>query len=243
MVAQYKKETLTDKNQVITWSGGAHCSLPSLKFYGMSEQTGIPSPDSPINISSFSGPCMVNNDWYIHTPTLNGIGKYRDEWDYVTGKGLRRVASITLDGVLNNRKILAVVKQASSGYYYAIANLEHESVEYPSAPIISTHFKGETGIFPGRLYATYSAKLIVESLVLIHTDQTLDTADKWNAWLKDQYDRGKPVIVYYALANPQPFEERPAYQAYEPIPNEGGVVDIIDSGPYPPFEINYIKHS
>ena len=115
MVAQYKKETLTDKNQVITWSGGAHCSLPSLKFYGMSEQTGTPSPTSPINISSFSGPCMVNNDWYIHTPTLNGIGEHRDEWDYVTGKGVRRIDTLVLDGISDGKKLIAVYKNNATG--------------------------------------------------------------------------------------------------------------------------------
>lgn len=34
----------------------------------------------------------------------------------------------------------------------------------------------------------------------IPTDQTLNDADDWKAWLKAQYDNGTPVIVLYPLA-------------------------------------------
>ena len=120
---------------------------------------------------------------------------------------------------------------------------KYKSVGSVKQQTISTHYKAEISISLGNIYISGSGETENRMLYLVHTDQTLNTVEKYNAWLKAQYDSGKPVIVYYATEEPLPFEERPAYQAYEPIPNEGGVVDIIDSGPYPPFEINYIKHS
>ena len=37
----------------------------------------------------------------------------------------------------------------------------------------------------------------------IPTDQTIDTVDKWTAWVAGQYAAGTPVIVLYPLATEQ----------------------------------------
>ena len=98
MVAQYGTKTVMDTNQVLEWSSGAHCNLPSLKFYGECKQYGTPTPDNPAHIEGFTGPCMVRNGPYFNTPPLHGIGEYKDEWDYVSGKGVRKVAKIEFTG-------------------------------------------------------------------------------------------------------------------------------------------------
>jgi hypothetical protein len=244
MIAQYKTETVTDTNQVIEWSDGAHCYLPSLKFYGLSEQRGTPTPDSPLPVSAFDGTATVSGRGsYLFTPKLHGIGEYKDEWDYVTGKGVRNVASITLDGVSDGKKALSVALASKTGTYYAIFYIPHKSHHAQFGLLLSSHFKSEWTHSVGTAYVSGSGSYEYKQILAYHTDQTLTTAAQWNTWLKAQYDAGTPVVFYYALAEPQPFEERPSYQPYEPIPNEGGVVDIIDSGMNTPFELSYVTHS
>lgn len=246
MVAQYGKETIVsngNESDVITWSDGAHCYLPSLKFYGLSKQYGTPTPENPLGIYGFSGPIEVVDVIYTGTPTLHGIGEYKDEWDYVTGKGVRRVASIILDGVSDGKKVLGVGLAAKTGYYYGTIRIEHKSHHAQFGLLLSSHFKSEWTFTPGTAYVSGSGSYEHRNILAYPTDQTLDTVDKWNAWLKAQYDAGTPVIFYYALAEPQPFEERPDYQTYIPIPNDSGSVNIIDGGMNTPFEVTYITHS
>ncbi len=245
MVAQYGKETIIsngNESDVITWSGGAHCALPSLKFYGLSEQYVTPTPESPAWIYGFTGPCMVHNGPYFNTPPLHGIGEYKDEWDYVTGKGVRRVASITFDGVSEGKKVVSGSIH-SSGYSLGQFRFEYESVDGRLNPILSTHFKAEYVNAPGCMRVQESSAYGNRLLYMFHTDQTLDTTAKWNAWLAEQYANGTPVTIYYTLAEPQPFEERPDYAPYQPIPNDSGSADIIDGGMNTPFEVSYITHS
>lgn len=245
MVAQYGKETVSNNgSDTIEWSGGVHCALPSLKFYGLSEQYGTPTPDSPLPVSAFDGTATVSGrDSYLYTPKLYGIGEYKDEWDYVTGKGVRNVASITLDGVSDGKKALGVALASKTGTYYAIFYIPYKSHHAQFGLLLSSHFKSEWTHSVGTAYVSGSGTYEYRQILAYHTDQTLTTVAQWNAWLKAQYDAGTPVTFYYALEAPQPFEERPSYSPYESIPNEGGVVDIIDSGMNTPFELSYITHS
>lgn len=248
MVAQYGTKTVMDTNQVLEWSGGAHCNLPSLKFYGECKQYGTPTPDNPLSVFAFDGTATVSGRGsYLFTPKLYGIKGNNDEWDYVTGKGVRRVASVTLDGVSDGKKILGVYFHQNSGLYYGVTHTEYtvSTNTDATARILSTHFITATKQEKGYVYLGGSGTEKDRMLLLWHTDQTLDTVDKWNSWLKAQYDAGTPVAIYYGLTEPQPFEERPDYDPYQPIPNDSGsidIIDIIDSGFSTPFEISYVRH-
>jgi hypothetical protein len=244
MIAQYGKETVISggsANDIIEWSGGVHCALPSLKFYGLSQQYGTPTPENPLNVYCFTGPFEVTDVNYTSTPPLHGIGEYKDEWDYVTGKGIRRVASMTLDGVTSGKKVSYVTQL--NGYYYTSILVDYPSLENTVARVFVTHFNGKRGFALGNAYMANSGDGTNRSLVMVHTDQTLTTVDQWNAWLKAQYDAGTPVTVYYALAEPISFEERPDYQTYIPIPNDSGRANILDGGMNTPFEVSYVVHS
>lgn len=242
MVTQYKKQTVTGTDSVV-WSDGAHCYLPSLKFYGACRQYPTPTPDNPVDIWDHIGVYKVNseND-YIALPNLRGIGDYKDEWDYVTGKGVRRVASVTLDGVSDNKKVSGFGLATKTGYYYGSINIEHKSHHAQFGLLLSSHFRPEWTFTPGTAYVSGSGSYESRNILMYHTDQTLDTVKKWNAWLKAQYDAGTPVIFYYALAEPQPFEER--VQPYKPIPNDSGRISFVDGNVSDvPFEATYITHS
>ncbi len=242
LVAQYKKKTMTDTNQIIQWDGGVHCNLPSLKFYGVSMQNGTPTPENPIPIVPYAGMCTVQGrNGYLLTPSLHGIGDYKDEWDYVTGKGIRRVDTLILDGVTSGKKLIAVYNNKATGLYFGLMYTEYKGVYGSVQQALSTHFKYKVGIEPGNVYIAGSGETELKMLYLVHTDQTLDTVEKYNAWLKAQYDAGTPVTVCYALAEPQSFEERP--EPYTPIPNESGSIDITESGTNTSFELSYITHS
>lgn len=245
MVAQYGNKTVTSANDVLEWSGGAHCYLPSLKFHGACRQNGTPTPENPVDIYDHIGVYKANGkDDVIYLPNLRGIGDYKDEWDYVTGKGLRYVDKIVLDGKSARKKAEGVSFLSSKGLYYAMLRVEHKSFHARYNLLMSTHFKGEWTFLPGTVYMSGSGDYLYRQILIYHTDQTLDTVDKWNAWLAEQYANGTPVTIYYALAEPIPFEERP--QPYTPIPNDNGRIAFIDGPVYdklPPFELTYITHS
>lgn len=243
MVAQYGTKTTKNFGDSAEWSGGSHCYLPSIKFYGKNEQTGTPTPDKPLTIKELSAFYLSNSGANIILPNLCGIGEYKDEWDYVTGKGQRYICKVVLDGVTKGLKVLAVYFNSTYENYYAVIRTDYMAFrDANGGRILSTHFKSEWALSPGNVYVTGTGNHLNRQFYFVHTDQTLDTVDKWNAWLKEQYDAGTPVTFYYALAEPQPFNERP--DAYTPIPNDSGKIwfgdgTIADM----PFEVSYITHS
>ena len=236
MVAQYTEQPKWADGDTLEWSGGAHCNLPSLVFNGECQQSGTPTPDNPIPIYSFNGLAYVRGrDSYLYTPYLNGIGSYRDEWDYVTGKGLRYIHKVELDGVSEYGKV-STYKQDDDirvGIYTTEFPIRGDGIKY----ILSTHFKPLWQLVHGCIYASGG------SVRLIFDNNLFPNGQSVNDWLVAQKEAGTPVTVYYAMAEPIPFEERSEYDVYEPIPNDSGYIDTIDNSIHPPFNITYITHS
>lgn len=234
MVAQYGTKTVS-ANDAVEWSGGAHCYLPSVKFYGNTEQVGTPTPDAPVTIKSFNGFYQSDNTSIV-VPTLNGIGGYEDEWDYVTGKGLRRIHKVVLDGVSKYGKLTSyTVSETRRGAW--LEKLEFMPARKQSTEIVlSTHFKTMGDSTPGNTY-------VGNNLIYLIFDNTLyPNTTACNAWLAEQYANGTPVVVYYAVAEPIPFAERP--DTYTPIPNDSGRISFGDGTMSAvPFEVSYITHS
>ena len=234
-VAQYKSKTVVGTDSV-EWSGGAHCYLPSLKFYGGCSQSETPTPDSPVDIYCNSSTYISDsNGKYFYPPDLRGIGNYKDEWNYVTSKGLRYIHKVELDGNSEHGVISAVAFNGNA--YYATYKLQHKLIKHGENVIISTHFKPTWSISHGNIYAPD-----INRLFLCH--KSLSTIEEWNLWLAEQYSNGTPVTICYVVATPIPFEERHEWDVYEPISNESGNIfwgdgDITGV----PVEITYITHS
>ena len=256
IIAQYEKHTIRSEWQHnkwcsdIRWSGGIqHCYLPSVKIYGHSWLFPYEPPtyDDPCIFEareerfSFSESAPFN--WIFRTPALRGIYSpngfdkaYRDEWDYVTGKGLRRVKEIILDGEINK------VSSLDSTTWGARIEISEPCIEGAgTGAILSTHFltaddepeEGYEDIFIRLAPDRYG--IIIEGLNY--------SVNSFNEWLKEQYDAGTPVTVQYVLEKPIPFEERP--EPYQPIPNDSGYLRT-STGSYAtniPFEITYVTYS
>lgn len=238
MVAQYGEVGMGALfGESLEWSGGAHCNLPSLKFYGGSVQSGTPAPEAPVNMYDHIGVYKVNSlQDYIRLPNLRGagakytsLGNIRDEWDYVTGKGTRRIKKIVADGETIK------VDYASSKSGRITLTEPGLSGNGGATAVLCTHFNTAWNTNPGSIY------ILNTNIVVMSMSGGLSVGD-WNTWLKAQKEAGTPVIIYYALKEPIPFEERP--QPYVPIPNDSGEISFVDGNVSGiPFEVIYIIHS
>ena len=235
-IAHYKAERVSGIDSA-EWSGGAHCYLPSLKFYGRCSQSGTPSPDSPVDIyCNNSTYVLTANGKYFYPPDLRGIGEYTDEWDYVTGKGLRYIHKIEIDGVSEYGKVSTY---SQNGIRVGIYTPEFPMINTNGAAcVLSTHFKSSWNSTHGCIYANSGGiRLIFDNSLFPSGQSVID-------WLLAQKKAGTPVTIYYVMEEPIPFEGRYDWDVYEPIPNESGKVlwgDGNISGV--PVEVTYITHS
>ena len=238
MVAQYGTKTVTGMDS-IKWSGGVKsCYLPSLKFYGGCQQAGTPAPDSPIDIYCNANTYVSDaNGKYFYPPDLRGLGVYKDEWDYVSGKGLRYVHKIELDGKSENGKITSYKYNDTTRIALYTPQLPGISKSGPQY-VLSTHFNPKWVAEHGNIYANNGGINIAFNNELFPNNQSIYD------WLNTEKEAGTPVTIYYVLAEPIPFEERHEWDVYEPISNESGAVlwgDGNISGI--PVEVTYITHS
>ena len=241
-VAQYKAKSVSGIDS-IEWSGGTHCYLPSLKFYGGCSQYGTPTPDAPINIYSNTGTYVLKSDGrYIYLPDLRGIGEYRDEWNYVTGKGLRYIHKVELDGVSEYGRVNTSYLGAPGVICCAFKREFHVS-RNGGGCFMSTHFKGSWNNSAVGCVFTTNMNSKENTYFTLDSDRYPDIASA-NAWLAEEYANGTPITVYYALAEPIPFEERHEWDVYEPVSNESGNVFWGDGNISSiPIEVTYITHS
>jgi hypothetical protein len=231
-----------DTNQVLEWSGGAHCYLPSMKLYGAMKRSNTPTPDNPSTLYFNDGKYQVEStngfSQTITIPELKAVGLswygyIRDELDYVTGEGLRRVHKIVMDGESEYGKVTYVAFNSLTNCYYAIYYPQYPQLQNGVYHINCTHFDSAWEVTHGKIYANNTT-----SIYMCH--DSLTTVDEWNAWFKAQYDAGTPVTIYYAIAEPQPFEVQG-----NTLPNEGGRIQFSNSNitTAPPFEVSYVAHS
>jgi hypothetical protein len=123
---------------------------------------------------------------------LFAVGDYADTQEIISGAVTRKVGITILTGEETGWAL------SDSGTTHRFRGTKPSDCITPSnrGALLSTHFTyisaGQTqgGAFIGASQYWY----------FIPTDQTIDTADKWKAWLKAQYAQGTPVIVIYPLA-------------------------------------------
>lgn len=117
---------------------------------------------------------------------------YADEQEIISGAITRKVGVVVLDGTETGWAL------SDSGTTHRFRGTKPDDCYTPSsrAPITSTHFKyNSTGQATGGAFIGASTYWY-----FVPSDQTIETADAWKAWLKDQYAAGTPVIVIYPLA-------------------------------------------
>lgn len=158
---------------------------------------------------------------------------FRDEWDSQTGRGIRRVRKIVLDGTEawgENSKVLT--------YSLKLSDAKSENVVDSEDLSICSHFAYRTEIwsFLDVQYG-YVANLGSYQFRAL----ACETLDAWKAYLAAQYAAGTPVTIWYALADPEPFYHPPAKltmpTGYGQIIQVSG--DVLDC----PITARYLTHS
>ena len=124
-------------------------------------------------------------------PDLFAVGNNADEVEIISGAVTRKVGITILTGDETGWAL------SDSGTTHRFRGTKPSDCHTPAsrAPLMSSHFVYVgTGSPQGGAFIGASAYWY-----FIPTDQTIDTAEKWTAWLKAQYAAGTPVIVLYPL--------------------------------------------
>lgn len=124
-------------------------------------------------------------------PDLYAVGDSADEVEIISGGVTRKVGIAVLTGEEAGWAL------SDSGTTHRFRGVKPRDCYTPAsrAPSVCTHFKYvSTGSAVGGMFIGAS-----QYWYFIPTDQTIDTADEWTAWLKAQYAQGTPVIVLYPL--------------------------------------------
>ena len=244
---QYTEKTLISENSVIEWTDGASClPLPSLKFYGHCDHYSTPSSENPAQINCTWAMVEVNHSLdsgYLFAPPLYGIGEYRDEWDYVTKKGIRRIAKKEFTGTEGWQAYGS--NTGENGFYswrYKIPTLNAKGIKQILA--ISTHFPSFTSygdLYYGKAEGVY-AGTVNDTSAWVVFGTTCSTAAEFKNWVKEQYEAGTPLTVYYVLAEPEEFEDKTQGGYQKILMNKEGYLSASDSSGVAEFEITYITH-
>lgn len=162
-----------------------------------------PNPDYPQEVKGNNG-VFVCGDSQAVAPELYAIGDYKDEWNPQTGKGLRRIGKVELKG---------------GGYWSATGTrvftsdvilsnaLPHTNMN-TVANILCSHYEAVTNgitFYNSKIGISYYSRTLSFSF----GTGTTYTVAEWTAHLKELYDAGTPITIYYALAEPVPFETEP----------------------------------
>ena len=163
------------------------------EFYGIDENTKIQLEEGTVVTEYEPYYESTTTNIYLKEP-LRKIGDYADYIDFENQKVIRNIKELVFDGT---NKGINTISQ-SSGLYYGVVNTDdNQSIgESKHTLIQSNHFNTSYGVSLG---ATYLANAI--RLVMVNTDQTLNTKALWNEWLQSKYNEGNPVVVDYVLLN------------------------------------------
>ena len=154
--------------------------------------------------------------------------EYRDEWDPQTGRGVRRIEKVVLDG--NESWDFAYLEK-----YGAVLLKVALKTAVPTRAICN---RGG--------YFTYGDKTD-SNLQFGNTTNPfvkhwgIDNVDDWKAYLAAQYAAGTPVTVWYVSAEPVPFQTDP-----QPLVQPKGTCHLIQTdGTLDdcPIDARYVTHS
>lgn len=164
---------------------------------------------------------------------VSGFGS--DTIDFESGKRIEKTYTVIFDGVTNGKKIGYV--GIYSSLYYASLDVPFKCIK--NDMLICSHFKAVATVAQGNCYI---AGANGTSLIFVPNDQSLDTIDKVNAWLKEQYDSGNPVTVTYVLEEPIETDISAELEGFKKIIDVegGGVLEFVNEYKNPvPSTIKY----
>lgn len=140
----------------------------------------------------------VNTPNGLHGIPVSSGGNYTDsneqQWlcdeiDFSRGKYIQRVETVVMDGVSK----WGSTNSINGTQNYAIVVSQFAMRNCAS---ISSHFVYGTASKFGNTYNSDNR------IRMFYSDDSLDTADKWNAWFAEQYNNGTPVTVLVGRAEP-----------------------------------------
>ena len=179
---------------------------------------------------------------------------YRDEWDPQMGRGVRRVAENTLDGITEGKKFVAVHNVTPADVFVV-----QQKEMYPPPGLsgmnddpnmLSNYFGYGTGYYTnsvGAFKQTVATWGIVCRLPysMFGIEKGEKTNDELlalaNNWLAEKAAEGTPLTWWYALGTPQPFYSPPA-RLTQPT-GYGQIIQISGDIPDCPIAARYLKHS
>jgi len=177
------------------------------------------------------------------TPELLAIPgtDYRDEWDAQTGRGVKRVKKLIFDG--NEQWDLPSMINNELSFF----RLQTKDGVVSSLPMCS-HFDCKVDHYnkmSGSVLTCYPAGTIHQLIFAVADDiansyEQTDTSE-WKAYLAEQNAAGTPVTVWYALAEPIPFQTDP-----QPLIQSKGYCQLIQTDgtlSSCPITAKYVTHS
>ena len=194
LMSQYKHGEASGIGTV-TYDSVANCVTPEIVIYGKCEQNGTPTPDVPIDIVANNNVYEINGRWDFIIPTLYAVGDVRDEYYPQMGKVVRRCGKIEVPS--------GSISQYGSKLIWIYYNSKIKAGENTS---ICSHFKNVSAVWADSYngkYGIYSDHPTAEKLKYFRSpNESVDTLDKFKAWIDEQKSAGTPVILVYVLAEP-----------------------------------------
>lgn len=172
-------------------------------------------------------------------PELYGIGDVRDEWDPLTGRGIRRLKKLVLDGSEN--WVLTSAGYETSDPFQGFSFVQSYLLNFDMQTVCS-HFRYSSNQFLENVCSFVASNGHYHFRITASTGIVPNkTVDEWSAFLLRQNAAGTPVTAWCALAEPEPFETAPA-----PLSNPTGYAQIIQlDGAVAdcPIKAKYLTHS
>ena len=192
LMSQYKHGTASGIGSV-SYDSVANCVTPEVVIYGKCIQDGTPTPDVPVYIIPNNNLYNVNGR-YHSIPTLYAVGDVRDEYYPQTGKIIRRCKKHILsssDTITTYGTITFIYKGENP------KTAQNTSICSHSKNVMSAWGANFNGV-----YGVHSDNNITGYKYFRPPNDSIDTVDKFKAWLDEQKAAGKPVILVYQLASP-----------------------------------------
>lgn len=241
---QFKKQVAEGAGAVAF--DGVKCYMPKATFYGACQQDGTPTPESPV-------PVLCNNSKWalkdadgvtISTVDLSllpdgglyGIGSVRDEWDCVSGDGVRRVGKVDL-GTLNWTRFTTVGSHAFFQDTVKSRVYGGKTRFISNGLIIAIHSSSRNGF----TRAEFADDAPDNSIGALYTNNDVVIRDDTYTSQSTFKNAMSGIMLYYELATPVPFHAtpQPLIQAngLNTLQQIGG--DIADTD----VSVEYVKHS
>ena len=157
---------------------------------------------------------------------------YQDEWNPQTGRGIRRVKKIVLDGVSDVPKFYEVLE--TKAYWNLRLLFGNKNDGNAANGILCSHIQSKSFVYNSNQKFHF---LPLETGVSLG----FATVDDLNNFCAEQYAAGTPVTIWYALAEPEPFYSPPAKLTMPT--GYGQIVQVSGDVPDCPITAKYLTHS